>query len=55
MCVFTSHEYVERVSTFSQCVSLIGLNAWEDEWFVAVEGLQNKPRETKKVAIYIYI
>jgi hypothetical protein len=47
---FTSHEYVERVRTFSQCVSLIGSNAWETEWFVAIQVLQNKQREAKKVA-----
>jgi len=31
-CVhFTSHEYVVGVRTFSPCVSLIKLNAWENE------------------------
>jgi hypothetical protein len=45
---FTSHEYVERDTTFSQCVSLIGLNAWEDEWFVVIEALQNQKKVRKE-------
>jgi hypothetical protein len=36
----TSHEYVVRVTTFSQHLSLIELNAWEDEFVVFIEGLQ---------------
>jgi hypothetical protein len=40
-CVLsTSHEYVVRVTTIFQCLSLIELNAWEDEFFVVIEALQ---------------
>jgi hypothetical protein len=35
----TSHEYVVRVTTFSQSLSLIELNAWEDEFVVVIETL----------------
>jgi hypothetical protein len=39
-CVhFTSHEYVLGVTTFSPCVSLIKLNAWENEWVTNVKVL----------------
>jgi hypothetical protein len=30
-------------------VSLLELNAWEDEWLVAIDVLQKEKRKTKKV------
>jgi len=44
----TSHEYVAGATTFSQCVSLIGLNVWDDEWLVAIEVLQEGKKESKE-------
>ncbi len=46
----TSHEYVVGVTTFSQCVSLIRLNVWDDEWLVAIEALQEGENENKDLA-----
>jgi len=43
----TSHEYVAGATTFSQCVSLIGLNVWDDEWLVVIEALQEGEKENK--------
>jgi len=39
-------EYVE-VTTFFQCVSLIDLNAWKDEWLIAIEVLQKGIKNNK--------
>ncbi len=38
-CVFSTslHQYVVRVATFSQCLSLIKLNAQENKWIVAIK------------------
>ncbi len=49
MCV-TSNEYVVMVTTFFQCMSLIKLNAKENEWHSAMETLQEGNRKAKKVA-----
>ncbi len=46
----TSHEYVAGATTFSQCVSLIGLNVWDDEWLVVIEALQEGEKENKDLA-----
>jgi len=35
-----SHKYVVKVKVVSQCVLIIELNAWEDEWLVTIEVLQ---------------
>jgi len=47
MCIFTSYEYV-GITSFSQCVSLIELNAWKDEWLFAIEALQEGKKKAKK-------
>jgi hypothetical protein len=44
----TSHGYVVRVKTFSQHLSLIKLNAWEDEFSVVIKALQEGLKERKK-------
>ncbi len=44
----TFQEYVE-VTTFFQCVSLTKLNAWKDEWFIAIEVLQKGIKKQKKI------
>ncbi len=31
------HQYVVRVATFSQCLSLIKLNAQENKWIIAIK------------------
>jgi hypothetical protein len=47
-CVLsTSHEYVVRVTTIFQCLSLIELNAWEDECFIIIKALQERKRKRK--------
>jgi hypothetical protein len=47
--LFTSHEYVVKVTTFFQHVSSIELNAYKDEWHVAIEVLQEgKRKESNK-------
>jgi hypothetical protein len=46
--LFTSHEYVIRVTTFFQCVLLIELNAHKDEWLVAIKKLLKRKLENKK-------
>jgi hypothetical protein len=33
---------------FFQCVSLLELNAWEDDWFVAIDVLQKEKQKNKK-------
>ncbi len=43
---FTSHEYVV-VTIFFQCVSLIELNSWKDETFVAIKALQKREKKNK--------
>jgi len=43
--LFTSHDYVVRVVTFSQCVSLIESNAWDNDWIIFTKVLQNKGRK----------
>ncbi len=47
---FTSHEYVVRVTIIFQCVLLIQLIAWEDEWFIATEILEEGKKKIKKAA-----
>jgi hypothetical protein len=49
MCGFYINEYVVGVTTFFQCVSLIRLNAKEDEWHNVMETLQEGKRKAKKV------
>ncbi len=44
---FTSHEYVV-VTIFFQCVSLIELNSWKDETFVAIKALQKREKKKTK-------
>jgi len=44
------HPIVVGVATSFQYVSLIELNACEDERFIAIKILQNKKRKTKNVA-----
>ncbi len=47
--IFTSHEYVVRVTTFFECMSWIEWNAWEDKWFVSPKiykkGLEKESKE----------
>ncbi len=45
---FTSHDYVVRITFFFQCLSLIELNAREDECLV-IRVLQEGTKKTKKV------
>jgi len=45
---FTSHEYV-AITIFFQCVSLIELNSWKDEIFVAIKALQKGEKKAKDV------
>jgi hypothetical protein len=47
MCIFYIPWICCRVATFFQRVSLIELNAWEDEWFVAIKK-NNKKNDQKK-------
>jgi len=49
-CVFSTylHQYVVRVATFSQCLSLIELNAQENEWLIAIKDLLNEKITRKK-------
>ncbi len=42
-----SHEYVVGVATLSSYVLLFELNAWEDEWLVAIKALQEGKRKEK--------
>jgi hypothetical protein len=49
-CVLTFHEYVVRVTIIFQCVLLIQLIAWEDEWFIAIEILEEGNKKIKKAA-----
>jgi hypothetical protein len=44
----TSHDYVVRITFFFQCLSLIELNAREDECLV-IRVLQEGNEKTKKV------
>jgi hypothetical protein len=47
----TSHNYVVGFSALSQCLSLIVLNVWDNEWLVAIEALEEgkgKQRRNKK-------
>jgi hypothetical protein len=46
--VSTSHEYVVGVISFPQCVSLIKLNAWEDERFVLIKVFRRREKEEEK-------
>ncbi len=48
ICVFTSHEYVVRVRTFYQSMSLIESNAHEDEWLIVIKVLQEGKLRIKK-------
>ncbi len=45
---FTSHEYVVGVATFFWCVSLVALNACDDEWLVAIKNIQEKKKDINK-------
>jgi hypothetical protein len=44
----SSHEYVIGVKAFCQCVSIIELIAWEDEWLVTIKVLQKGKRRWQK-------
>jgi hypothetical protein len=44
----SSHEYVVGVKVFSQCVSMIELNAWEDDWLVTIKVLQEGKRRQRR-------
>jgi hypothetical protein len=46
--LFTSHEYVV-ITIFFQCFSLIELNSWKDEIFVAIKALQKGGKKPKDV------
>jgi hypothetical protein len=47
-CVFfTSHESIIRVAIFSQCVSLIEFNRWEDQCLNIIKKLQKKKEKRK--------
>ncbi len=47
--ILISNEYIVTVATFSQCVLLFELKAWEYEWFVAIKVLHERKRKEKKV------
>jgi hypothetical protein len=49
MCVFYI-PYVVGVAILFQCASLIELNTFEDERFIAIKVLQNKKRKAKNLA-----
>jgi len=52
MCFYIA--WILKLRTFFQCVSLIELNAQEDEWFVAIEILQEEKRKTMlKIKLFI--
>ncbi len=42
------HQYVVMVATFSQCLSLIQLNAQENEWLIAIKNLLKEKIARKK-------
>ncbi len=44
--LFTSHEY-DVVTIFFQCVSLIELNSWKDEIYVAIKSFTKRRKESK--------
>jgi hypothetical protein len=44
----TSHNYVVGFSALSQCLSLIVLNVWDNEWLDAIEALEEGIRKAKK-------
>ncbi len=47
--IFRSYEYLVGTTTFFQCVLLIKLNAWKDEWLVVIEPLEKDKMKPKKV------
>ncbi len=53
MCFFTSHDYVVRITFFFQCLSLIELNAREDECLVirVLQEGNNKNKESREKKI----
>jgi len=46
--ILTSYEYVVGIATFFQCVLLIKLSTWEDEWLVVIEPLEEDKNKTKE-------
>jgi len=44
----TSHDYVVGFIALSQCLSLIVLNVWDNEWLVAIEALEKGKQRMKK-------
>lgn len=49
MCVFLHPtKHVVKATTLFQCALLIEVNAYENEWFVTIEDLQEGKRKGKK-------
>jgi hypothetical protein len=44
----TSHDYVVGFIALFQCLSLIVLNVWDNEWLDAIEALEEGIRKAKK-------